>query len=108
MTDLNKLKRARMSLAQAVTRSVNADGLADRQAVEEHRAAAELRLREGGAEHLGYKLNRDLEVETADARANMRQVMQLVDAELEPHFETRREFSTLFETPELATDGGEE
>lgn len=100
MTDVNELKRARMSLAQAVTRSLNADELADRSAVDEHRDAAEMRLRRAGRDDLGFRVNHDLDATSRDARRNLRQLMQLIDVELEPGLTPADEFAT------AATDGG--
>lgn len=102
-TNVERLKRARMSLAQAVTRSLEADDLAARRAVDEHRAAAELRLIEGGAEDLGRRLDRDLEPQSEESRHQMRNLMQLIDARLEVDVPGEREFYT----PGLASDGGE-
>lgn len=100
MTDLNELKKARMSLAQAVTRSLNADEIADRAAVDEHRDAAEMRLRRAGRDDLGYRVNHDLDARSSEARRNCRQIMSLIDAELEPGLTPNDEFAT------AATDGG--
>lgn len=101
--DVERLKRARMSLAQAVTRSLEADTLAARRAVDEHRAAAEIRLIEGGAEDLGRRLDRDLEPQSKEARKKMRDLMQLIDARLQIDVPGEREFNS----PNLASDGGE-
>ena len=99
MTDVNELKKARMSLAQAVTRSLNADEIADRAAVDEHRDAAEMRLRRAGRDDLGYRVNHDLDARSSEARRNLREVMQLIDVELEPGLTPGDGFAT-------AADGG--
>jgi hypothetical protein len=102
-TNVERLKRARMSLAQAVTRSLEADDLANRRAVDEHRAAAELRLIEGGAEDIGRRLNRDLEPQGKAARKQMRELMQLIDARLEVDVDDE----PVFDSPTLVSDGGD-
>jgi len=78
------LREARMSLAQAVTRSLDADTASDAagRAAVAHRHAAAQRLRRGGRAQLAQRLGTDT-VTDASARAEMREVMQLVDAELQ-------------------------
>ena len=90
----DRLRRARMSLAQAITRSAAApapDTDAGRAAAESA-LAADLRLRRGGREDLGDRvaqvLGDDDDVTSAAARRELRQVAQLVDAELEPSVST--------------------
>lgn len=102
MTDVNELKKARMSLAQAVTRSLNGDAIADRAAVDEHRDAAEMRLRRAGRDDLGFRVNHDLDAGSTEARRNLREVMQLIDVELEPGLTPSDGFAT------AATDGGDD
>lgn len=99
MTD-EQLRAARMSLAQAVTRSYGAEpgDLAQARAVDEHRTAAELKLRQGGREDLGYRIDHDLPPHGPATRANCREIMSLVDAALATP-------AAGFET--AATDGGE-
>jgi len=79
------LREARMSLAQAVTRSLDADTASDAaaRAAADHRAAAALRLRRAGRAQLAQRLSDTVTVTDATARAEMREVMQLVDADLE-------------------------
>ena len=101
--DVERLKRARMSLAQAVTRSLEGDDLSARRMVDEHRAAAEIRLIEGGAKDLGRRIDRDLEPQSSDAREQLRELMQLIDARLGIGVND----TPAFETPTLASDGGE-
>lgn len=103
-TNVERLKRARMILAQAVTRSLEGGTLAARRAVDEHRAAAEMRLIEGGAEDLARRLDRDIEPETSEARQEMREMMQLIDARLQIDVPGER----VFDSPDLASDGGEQ
>ena len=83
------LREARMSLAQAVTRSLDADTASNAaaraaagRAAADHRVAAALRLRRAGHDDLAQRLFDDT-VTDASARAEMREVMQLVDAELQ-------------------------
>ena len=78
------LREARMSLAQAVTRSLDADTASDAagRAAADHRAVAAQRLRRAGRLELAARLGDD-SVTDASARASMREVMQLVDADLE-------------------------
>jgi len=78
------LREARMSLAQAVTRSLDADCASDAagRAAVAHRHAAAQRLRRGGRAQLAQRLGTDT-VTDASARAEMREVMQLLDAELQ-------------------------
>jgi len=78
------LREARMSLAQAVTRSLDANTASDDagRAAVAHRHAAAQRLRRGGRAQLAQRLGTDT-VTDASARAEMREVMQLVDAELQ-------------------------
>jgi hypothetical protein len=78
------LREARMSLAQAVTRSLDASDTSDAagRAAVGHRHAAAQRLRRAGREELAARLGDDT-VTDASARATMREVMQLVDAALE-------------------------
>jgi hypothetical protein len=78
------LREARMSLAQAVTRSLDADCASDAagRAAVAHRHAAAQRLRRGGRAQLAQRLGSDT-VTDASARAEMREVMQLLDAELQ-------------------------
>lgn len=78
------LREARMQLAQAVTRSLDADATSDpsARAAADHRAAAIGRLRAAGRATLAQRLDRDA-VTDAAARAELREVMQLIDAELE-------------------------
>lgn len=94
MTD--DLKRARMALAQTVTRSL-AESYPDQRAARTHRAAAATYLRRGGREDLAVRLDLDREVTAAATRQTCRELMQLVDAELAP--------AVGFGT--AATDGGE-
>jgi len=89
MPNLSLVEAARQSLAQAVTRSTAAANPADPdgRATSEHLFAAELKLRKGGREDLGLRLGAvvdDADVTTAEARAEMRQVMSKIDAELSP------------------------
>jgi len=78
------LREARMSLAQAVTRSLDANTASDDagRAAVAHRHAAAQRLRRGGRAQLAQRLGTDT-VTDASARAEMREVMQLLDAELQ-------------------------
>jgi len=82
----SQLREARMSLAQAVTRSLDAavPSDPDARAVDEHRHAAELRLRRAGCEDLGFQIDHDLDATSAACRRNCRQLMQLIDAQCEP------------------------
>lgn len=100
MTDRNELKRARMSLAQAVTRSLEGDSFADRRAVDQHRDAAETRLRRAGRDDLAFRVNHDLDADTSEARRNLRELMQLIDADLEPALAVAEAFGR------VAADGG--
>lgn len=88
----DRLRRARMSLAQAITRSAAAPDTDAGRAAAESALAADLRLRRGGREDLGDRvaqvLGDDDDVTTAAARRELRQVAQLVDAELEPSVST--------------------
>ena len=85
------LKRSRMSLTQALTRSYSARNRndPDGRAVAEHLGAAELRLRDGGREDLGYRLSelRD-EPTTGETRAEIRELISLIDAEISPAVDT--------------------
>lgn len=103
MTDVDELKRARISLAQAVTRSCDGDTFADKRAVDEHRKAAESRLRHAGRDDLGFRIKHDLPAGATETRENLREVMQLIDVELEPGLEVKRGF----EPAEPVADGGE-
>jgi len=78
------LREARMSLAQAVTRSLDADTATDPagRAAADHRDEAMLRLRRACRGELADRLY-EHPVTDATARAEMREVMQLVDADLE-------------------------
>jgi len=68
------LREARMSLAQAVTRSLDADTASDAagRAAADHRAAAALRLRRAGHAQLAQRLSDTVTVTDATARAEMR------------------------------------
>ena len=77
------LKRARMALAQTVTRS-RANSYAARRAARTHRAAAATYLRRGGREDLAVRLDHDRAVTAAATRRTCRELMQLVDAALAP------------------------
>ena len=106
MTNLTLVEQARQSLAQAVTRSTEASHPADPdgRAAREHLFAAELKLRKGGREDLGHRLGAvvdDADVTTADARAEMREVMSKIDAELSPQVAATTAFRA-------ASDGGGE
>ena len=78
------LREARMSLAQAVTRSLDADCASDAagRAAADHRAEAMLRLRRACRGELADRLYEHPVTDATD-RAEMREVMQLVDAELQ-------------------------
>ena len=92
-----------MSLTAAVTRSHAAshEDDPDGRATCEHALAADLRLRRGGREDLGDRVASvlDGDVTTAAARRELREVAQLIDAELSP------DVSTASFVP--ASDGGE-
>jgi len=75
------LKRARMALAQTVTRSLSGS-YPDERAARVHRSAAVTYLRRGGREDLAVRLDLDRDVTTSATRRTCRQVMQKVDAEL--------------------------
>ena len=93
-TDQTTLKRARMALAQAVTRS-RAGSYPDRRAAATHRDAAKTRLRRGGREDLAVRLDASRDPTSAATRQTCREVMQLIDAEL------------ALSTPRAAADGGQ-
>lgn len=82
MSHLDRLEAARLSLSSAVTRS----RAADRDATEQHVFGAELKLRQGGRPDLARRLEAALtgDVTTASARAELREVAQILDAELSP------------------------
>lgn len=88
MRNTEQLKNARMSLTAAVTRSHAAHHPKDAEgrATQEHALAADLRLRRGGREDLGDSVADvlDGDVTTADARKELREIAQKIDAELEP------------------------
>lgn len=91
-------------LASAKQRAVSAlepsrDGAADAAATQ--LLAAELTLIRGGREDLGHRLAaaRDGDVTGSDCRTEIRQVVQLIDAELEPSVTT--------DSFVAASDGGE-
>lgn len=89
-----------MSLAQAVTRSLEG-GHAARRAVDQHRDAAETRLRRAGRDDLAYRIDHDLDADSHETRRNLRELMQLIDAELEPALAVAEGFGR------VAADGGE-
>ena len=93
-TDPDTLKRARMALAQAVTRSLEGAYPAQR-AARTHRAAAVTYLRRAGREDLAVRIE-PVADDTA-ARQTDREVMQLIDAALSPEVGFER----------AAADGGE-
>lgn len=106
MTNLTLVEQARQSLAAAVTRSTAATHEADPdgRAASEHLFAAELKLRKGGREDLGHRLGAvvdDADVTTSEARAEMREVMSKIDAELAPEVAATTAFRA-------ASDGGGE
>jgi len=104
--DRTQLERARMSLAQAITRSMDAEDVSERMAAEDHHLAAEMSLRRAGREDLGFRLSvipDEAEITDAEARQEMREVCQLIDAEIEPGVEARHGF----EPASAITDGGE-
>ena len=106
MTNLTLVEQARQSLAQAVTRSTAASHAADPdgRAASEHLLAAELKLRKGGREDLGHRLGAvvdDADVTTSEARAEMREVMSKIDAELSPQVAATTAFRA-------ASDGGDQ
>jgi len=106
MTNLTLVEQARQSLACAKNRSQDATHPADPdgRAVSEHLFAAELKLRKGGREDLGHRLGAvvdDVDVTTSDARAEMREVMSKIDAELSPQVAATTAFRA-------ASDGGGE
>ena len=108
MTNLTLVEQARQSLAAAVTRSTEASHEADPdgRAASEHLFAAELKLRKGGREDLGFRLSvipDEAEITDAEARQEMREVCQLIDAEIEPGVEAHHGF----EPASAITDGGE-
>lgn len=91
MRNTQRLESARMSLAQAITRSTAAGHPddPDGRAAAEHVLAAELRLRRGGREDLGCQLpSASGDVTSSDARVTMREICQKLDAELEPDVTT--------------------
>jgi hypothetical protein len=79
----DELKRARMALAQTVTRSL-ADSYSDERAARVHRSAAVTYLRRGGREDLAVRLDLDRDVRASETRRVCRELMQKIDAELEP------------------------
>lgn len=94
--DEQQLERARMSLAQAITRSMDGGDVADRMAAEDHHLAAEMALRRAGREDLGYRLSvipDDAAITDAEAREEMREVCQLIDAELDPGVDSGHGFA---------------
>jgi hypothetical protein len=105
--DRTQLERARMSLAQAITRSMDAADVSDRLAAEDHHLAAEMSLRRAGREDLGFRLSvipDEAEITDAEAREQMREVCQLIDAEIEPAVASRHGFEP---ASAISTDGGE-
>ena len=100
--DTQRLEGARMSLTAAVTRSQAAahPNDAEGRATSEHVFAAELKLRRGGRPDLARRLEATLaaDLTTSAARTELREVAQLLDAELDP---------SVSETPfVVASDGG--
>lgn len=90
------LKRARMSLAQCVTRPL-AESYPDHAGARTHRAAAATYLRRGGREDLAVRLDLERAVTAPATRRTCRELMQKIDAELA--------LGVGFGT--AATDGGE-
>lgn len=88
MTHLDRLEAARQSLSSAIDRSLDAAHPrdADGRASAEHAFGAELKLRQGGRPDLARRLEAALtgDVTTASARAELREVAQLLDADLSP------------------------
>ncbi|RAW44073.1 hypothetical protein DQW50_16245 [Halorubrum sp. 48-1-W] len=82
MTNLDRVEAARQSLTTAVTRSREQD----RATAETRVFSAELKLRQGGRPDLARRLEATLtgDVTTASARRELREVAQLLDAELSP------------------------
>lgn len=74
-----QLERARMHLAQAVTRSTDDDWLG----TDHHLAEARRYLRNGSRDDLVTRVihARSVGATTVDARKEMREVMQLIDAD---------------------------
>ena len=103
MRNTDRLKAARMSLTAAVTRSQAASDPNDAEgrATAEHALAADLRLRRGGREDLACRVASvcDGDLTTPAARTELREIVQLIDAELEP------DVTTASFVP--ASDGGE-
>ena len=103
LSDTDRLEVARMSLTAAVTRSQAAGHPDDAEgrATSEHVFGAELKLRRGGRPDLARRLERALgeDLTTSAARTELREVAQLLDAELDP---------SVSDTPfVVASDGGE-
>ena len=101
--DTQRLEGARMSLTAAVTRSQAAGHPDDAEgrATSEHVFGAELKLRRGGRPDLARRLEATLadDLTTSAARTELREVAQLLDAELDP---------SVSDTPfVVASDGGE-
>ena len=88
LSDTHRLEAARMSLTAAVTRSQAAahPDDAEGRATSEHVFGAELKLRRGGRPDLARRLERALaeDLTTSAARTELREVAQLLDAELDP------------------------
>ena len=101
--DSDRLEAARMALSQAVARSCDArlPTDPDGRATETHVFAAELKLRQGGRPDLARRLEAQLtgDVTTTAARRELREVAQLLDAELDPTVTTAAFV--------VASDGGE-
>ena len=103
LPDTDRLEAARMSLSAAVTRSQAArhPDDAEGRATSEHVFGAELKLRRGGRPDLARRLEATLaaDLTTSAARTELREVAQLLDAELDP---------SVSDTPfVVASDGGE-
>ena len=103
MRNTDRLAGARMSLTAALTRSKAARHPNDAEgiATQEHALAADLRLRRGGREDLACRVATvlDGDVTSSDARRELREVAQKIDAELSPDVSTRSFIP--------ASDGGE-
>jgi len=103
MINLDRIESARMALTSAVVLSQAAADPrdADGRASETHVFEAELALRQGGRPDLARRLEATLtgDVTTTGARTELRQVAQLLDAELDPTVSTGSFV--------VASDGGE-
>lgn len=103
MRNTDRLKAAKQSLVAGVTRSYEAKHEYDDEgrATQTHVFGADLRLRRGGRHDLAQRVAAVLEedVTTTEARAEMREIAQLIDAELAP--------DVSLDSFKPASDGGE-